>query len=339
MYSPTTRLLTVLELLQSHQRISGPEIARRLEVDGRTIRRYIVMLQDMGIPVEGERGPYGTYQLQRGYKLPPLMFTDAEAVALTLGLLAMRAFRFPVDMAAVEGALAKTERLMPEKLLDQARGIQEAIAFNAPPPPVLIQNDYVAALSLAVQQRHRVRLRYHSWQGEDTEREFDPYGIVVNEGYWYTGGYCHLRNDMRTFRLDRIAALEPVEASFERPEEFDVLGYVMSSIALMPGTGQVEVVMKTTLDRAQQAIHPLLGTLEESQEGVIFRRPASHLEWIAHVLLNLDFPVAVLRTVELKELIRKMGLKALQIVEQGDGIQVGETVSANNGDREFLNHG
>src|SRR5690606_130630 len=135
MYSPTTRVLTVLELLQSYQRMSGAEIARRLEVDRRTVRRYIVMLQDMGIPVEAERGPYGAYQLQRGYKLPPLMFTDAEAVALTLALLAVRELRFPVAVAAIEGALAKTERVMPDKLLQQARALQEAITFKVTPPP------------------------------------------------------------------------------------------------------------------------------------------------------------------------------------------------------------
>src|SRR4030095_14443401 len=156
MYSPTTRLLTVLELLQSYKQMSGTDIARRLEVDARTVRRYIVMLQDMGIPIEAERGPYGAYQLQRGYKLPPLMFTDAEPVALTLGLLAIREFRFRVDVAAVEGALAKTERVMPEKFLHQARALQEAITFNVAPPPVLLQNDFVSILSSAVQQRRQV---------------------------------------------------------------------------------------------------------------------------------------------------------------------------------------
>src|SRR5215468_784919 len=133
MYSPTTRLLTILELLQSYKQLSGSELARRLEVDARTVRRYITMLQDMGIPVEAERGPYGAYELQRGHKLPPLMFTDAEAVALTLGLLAIREYHFPVDIVAVEGALAKTERVLPEKLMDQARGLREAITFYGPP--------------------------------------------------------------------------------------------------------------------------------------------------------------------------------------------------------------
>ena len=314
MYSPTTRLLTVLELLQSYKQMSGAEIARRLEVDARTVRRYIVMLQDMGIPVEAERGPYGAYQLQRGYKLPPLMFTDAEAVALTLGLLAIRELQFPVDVAAVEGALAKTERVMPEKLLRQARALQEAITFNISPVPVLLQNDFVAALSSAVQERRQMRLRYRSWHGDETEREFDPYGIVFNEGYWYTAGYCHLRYDLRTFRLDRITALEPGEPLFERPEDFDVLGYVLSSLASGPGTDQVEVIMKTSMERAQEAIAPIMGTLDPSEEGILFRRAAIQLEWVAHFLITLDFPVFVRQPAELRDMIRQMAAKALQIV-------------------------
>jgi predicted DNA-binding transcriptional regulator YafY len=314
MYSPTTRLLTILELLQSYKQMSGAELARRLEVDGRTIRRYIVMLQDMGIPVEAERGPYGAYQLQRGYKLPPLMFTDAEAVALTLGLLAIREFHFPVDVAAVEGALAKTERAMPEKLLQQARGLQEAITFNVSPPPVLPQFNYIAILSSAVQQHRRVHLCYQSWGGEDTERDFDPYGIVFNEGYWYASGYCHLRQDLRTFRLDRITALEPGEHLFERPENFDVLAHVLNSLAFLPGSEQIEVLLETTLERAQQIFPPVMGTVEESENGVFFRRSIAQMEWIAHLLLTVDFPVHVIQPVELKDMIRQMARRALAMV-------------------------
>src|SRR5215204_3012812 len=166
MYSPTTRLLTVLELLQSYKHISGSEIARRLEVDKRTVRRYITMLQDMGIPVEGERGAYGSYQLRRGYKLPPLMFTDAEAIALTMGLLAIREYKFPVDVAAVEGALAKTERVMPEKLLYQARALQEAITFHITLPAMQLHGELVMTLSSAIQQQRQVYLHYQSWEGD-----------------------------------------------------------------------------------------------------------------------------------------------------------------------------
>jgi predicted DNA-binding transcriptional regulator YafY len=313
MYSPTTRLLTVLELLQSYKQMSGSDIARRLEVDKRTVRRYIVMLQDMGIPVEAERGPYGAYQLQRGYKLPPLMFTDAEAVALILALIAIREFRFPVDVAAVEGALAKTERVMPENLLHQVRGLQEAITFNVAPRPGFFQNDFLATLSSAVQQRRQVFLRYQSYQGDDSERDFDPYGIVFNEGYWYTAGYCHLRHDLRTFRLDRITALEPLETAFERPQDFDVLGHVLHSLASWPGAEQVEVLMETTMGRAQEVTQYLPGELELSERGIMFRRAAYHLEWVALFLMSLDFPVHVVRPAALRDILRQMAARALQI--------------------------
>jgi predicted DNA-binding transcriptional regulator YafY len=314
MYSPTTRLLTILELLQSYKQMSGAEMARRLEVDGRTIRRYIVMLQDMGIPVEAERGPYGAYQLQRGYKLPPLMFTDSEAVALTLGLIAIREFHFPVDVAAVEGALAKTERVMPENLLQQVRGLQEAITFNVAPPPVLPQMDYIAMLSSAVQQRRQVHLHYQSWSGEDTERDFDPYGIVFNEGYWYTAGYCHLRQDLRTFRLDRITALQPLQWPFERPEAFDALGYVLDSLALLPGSDQIEVLLETTIERAREIFPPFMGRVEQAENGVIFRRSMAQMEWIAHLLLNVDFPVHIIQPDTLKDMIRTMAQRGLAMV-------------------------
>lgn len=312
MYSPTTRLLTVLELLQSRKQMSGTEIARRLEVDGRTVRRYIVMLQDMGIPVEAERGPYGAYQLQRGYKLPPLMFTDTEAIALTLGLIAMREFRFPVDVAAVEGALAKTERVMPEKLLKQARSLQEAITFNVRPPPTL-QSDLVATLSSAIQDRKQVFLRYQSWNSEESERAFDAYGIVFNEGYWYTAGYCHLREGLRTFRLDRVAALEPLEDSFERPKDFDTLQHVLDSLVALPGTEQMEVLLQTSLEHAQQYIPSMMGTLEAHEKGVIFRRSATQLEWILPYLMSLEFPVFILKPTNLQEKLRDMAAKALEM--------------------------
>lgn len=318
MYSPATRLFTVLELLQSRKQLSGSEIARRLEVDPRTVRRYIVMLQDMGIPVEAERGPYGAYQLRRGYKLPPLMYTDAEAVALTLGLIAIREFQFPVDVAAVEGALAKTERVMPEKLLQQVRGLQDGISFNVSLPRTLPQHTFLTALSAAVQEGRQVFLNYRSWNGDESQRAFDPYGIVYNDGYWYTAGYCHLRNDLRTFRLDRIIALDSREETFERPEDFDALAHVLNSLASWDEAETVEVLMKTTLEHAQEICPHVMGTLEATDEGVILRRPANQLEWTAYFLLNLDFPVVVRQPQRLRDLLRQISSRALQMADDAD---------------------
>ena len=123
MYHPTTRVLTVLEMLQSHRQLSGPELAERLEVNIRTVRRYIMMLQDLGIPVEAERGRYGSYCLRPGFRLPPLMFTEDEALALTLGLLAARRLGLMDATLPVEGALAKIERVLPLAVRERVQAL------------------------------------------------------------------------------------------------------------------------------------------------------------------------------------------------------------------------
>jgi len=320
MYSPTTRLLAVLALLQTHQQMSGAEIARRLEVDVRTVRRYITSLQDMGIPVEGERGPLGAYYLGRGSKMPPLMFTNEEAVALVLGLRVLREFQFPVNTVAIEGAVAKTERVLPELPLQQVRALQSSIAFNVSnyggsSPPQLHNNNTLIVLSTAAQERHRVEIIYRSWRDEVTERRFDPYGVVYNEGYWYTAGYCNLRQDLRTFRLDRIQSISKHDETFDDPGSIDLLGYVLRAFANVPGAYQVEVLLKTTMDTAQALIPDYLGTLETCDEGIIMRREATNLDWVAMMLLSFDFPVEVKQPDELRSILRRIADTAIRIAD------------------------
>ena len=127
MYSPATRLLTVLDVLQTRPGWTASELAKRLQVNTRSIRRYITTLQDLGIPVVAERGRYGGYRLRPGFKLPPLMLNDDEALAVTLGLLAAQRFGLASVVPAVEGTLAKIERVLPQTIRDQAQAIQEAM--------------------------------------------------------------------------------------------------------------------------------------------------------------------------------------------------------------------
>jgi len=216
-------------------------------------------------------------------------------------------------VASIEGALAKTERVMPERLFNQARGLQEAISFYVRQPPRLLQNDFISRLSLAVRQGQQVQLRYRAWNGEESERIFDPYGIVFNDGYWYTAGYCHLRHDLRTFRLDRVTELAISDGSFERPNDFDVLGHVLHSITSFSGTEQIEVFLETSLECAQEVFPPILGKLEETDGGVIFRRSASQLEWVAFVLLSVDFPARIIQTQALRDLFNRISTRAAQL--------------------------
>ncbi|MDQ6643444.1 MAG: YafY family transcriptional regulator [Chloroflexota bacterium] len=318
MYFPTTRVLTVLELLQSHQQLSGPDIAERLEVNPRTVRRYITMLQDLGIPVEAERGRYGTYRLRPGYKLPPLMFSEEEALALTLGLLAARKLGLAVAAPAVEGALAKIERVLPSALRIRVQAVYETLVFDFTPPAVAPSSEVVGTLCAAVQQRQQVRLRYQAWEGEATERNVDLYGLVYRAGFWYAVGYCHLRTDLRVFRLDRILQAEIGPDTYTLPSDFDCLAYVTRSIAMTPAHWLVDVLLETTLEDAQQMVPLALATLEQASNGVVLRCYVNNLDWIAHLLAGLNCHVVVRQPTELRAALQRLAQKITEMADSTD---------------------
>src|SRR5581483_230081 len=149
MYSPVERLLTVLNLLQARASITAAELAERLEVNTRSIRRYIVMLQDLGIPVEAERGRYGGYRLRPGYKLPPLMWTEDEALAVTLGLRAAQQMGLAQTLPTVESALAKVERVLPAALRERVQAVQEMVVLDVAEISTPARTEHVALLSMA----------------------------------------------------------------------------------------------------------------------------------------------------------------------------------------------
>ncbi|MFZ5911052.1 MAG: helix-turn-helix transcriptional regulator [Chloroflexota bacterium] len=136
MYRPTTRVLAVLELLQTHRRLTGAELAQKLEVNIRTLRRYITILQDMGIPILAEHGRYGAYELGVGRRVPPMIFTNAEVLSLALGLLAVEQLSLSEVSPAIESARAKIERVLPLDLQDQFRALAEAVSLDWSPHPL-----------------------------------------------------------------------------------------------------------------------------------------------------------------------------------------------------------
>jgi predicted DNA-binding transcriptional regulator YafY len=295
MYQPTTRLLTVLELLQARGTLSGAELSRRLEVDRRSIRRYITMLQDLGIPIEGVRGPAGGYRLRPGFKLPPLMFTDQEAVALTLALLAVPRLGLAVDPVAINGALAKLERVLPIPARERVLAVQQVIALGPPATTSEAGSDLVSLLSHAARLRQRVRLAYRTHTGGETERAIDPYGVVNLGQRWYVACYCHLRRAERTFRIDRISSATMLEERFEMPADVDPLDLLLRSIAAMPGNYQVEVLLSMTLERAKRQISPSFGRVEETADGIIFRCSIDDLDYLARFLVGLTVPFRVIQ--------------------------------------------
>ena len=316
MYFPTTRVLTILEMLQSHRKLRGQELAQRLEVDVRTIRRYITMLQDLGIPVEAERGRYGAYYLRPGFKLPPMMFTDDEALAVILGLLAARKIGLASEAPAVEGAIAKVQRVLPQAVRERVQAVQETLVMDFAPPRTMPRNDIVVMLSAAARQRRCVQMVYQAYSEEETQRVIDAYGLVCRPGYWYVVGYCHLRQAMRSFRLDRITSIELCEQSFTRPEDFDCLEFVLRAIPSTPAKYRVEVLLETSLEEAQCFVPPAAVLLDQVEDGVLLHCYVDNLEWIAYVLIGLHCPFVVRQPVELRDVLREVASNILHLSER-----------------------
>ena len=313
MYHPTTRVLAVLELLQIHGRMSGADMSRRLEVDGRTLRRYIVMLEQIGIPILSERGRHGGYSLMPGFKLPPMMFTDDEALALSLGLLAARSLGLAEAAPAVASAQAKLERIMPAGLKQRVGAIDETVRLDLARATAPQDNAALVTLSTAAQSRQRVHLRYRSPGSGDSERGFDPYGLAFHGGCWYAVGHCHLRHDMRTFRLDRIVGAALMAQRFERPAGFDALAHLRLSLAAMPRAYAATVLLKTNLHTAQRYLMDVIGLFEQTDGGVLLHNQSDDLAWFARELASLPFPFEVVAPDSLRTELRTIAKRLSQI--------------------------
>jgi predicted DNA-binding transcriptional regulator YafY len=296
MASPTARLLELLELLQARPLTTGREIADRLGVDARTARRYVGVLQELGIPVEGQRGVGGGYRIRPGYRLPPLMLADEEAVVVVLGLLANRG-----ASDAVDGALAKINRVLPSSLRRRIEALEETLGFTRSTSAAPADAAAVLLLADAIRRRRRVRTAYRSFSGDDSERELSPHGLVVHSGRWYLAAHDHLRDDLRTFRVDRMSGAALIEgACIEPPDGFDAVGHVTKSLASVPWRWEVEVLLDLAVDEAARRIPATLAELVGDPDGTLLRMRVESLDWMATVLAGLGCGFTIRRPDELR---------------------------------------
>jgi predicted DNA-binding transcriptional regulator YafY len=207
------RLFAVLVQLQGRRRLRARDLARRLEVSERTIYRDVAALSEAGVPVVALPG--AGYELAEGFFLPPLVFTPAEASALTLGgrLLAVQAAgRVPDD---ARRALEKLAAVLPAETRRAVDRLTEVIELTARRRPFDLEDPRLLTLQETIRARRVVRLRYHAFgTGEVTEREVEPHRLQYAGGAWYLNAYCRARRDERSFRLERIDALEVLAETF-----------------------------------------------------------------------------------------------------------------------------
>lgn len=333
MSSPTSRVLALLELLQADagaQGLGGAELAQRLGVDRRTVRRYVTHLLALGVPVEAQRGRDGGYVLRPGYRLPPMMFNDDEALALGVGLRVAGALGLGGITPAVASTQAKLARVLPAPLRQRLADIDATLALDLARPYAHGAPATLRALSAAARAQQRVWMRYRAASADgapgaaaapladapadpppDTERAVDVYGLAWRGGAWYAVGLCHLRGALRCFRLDRVQAVQALPASFGRPADFDVLAHLRQAIATLPRAHTVRVQLHCDLATARRAVFAELGTLQARGRGVQLDTQADNLDWVARELARLPFGFTVQRPVALRRAVAALAERLL----------------------------
>jgi predicted DNA-binding transcriptional regulator YafY len=286
-------------------------------VSVRSLHRYIAELDEMGIPVYSERGPHGGFSLVRGYKMPPLMFTPEEAVAVYLGTALVGEMWGRPYAEAAAGALAKLDNVLPQEQRHEVAWAGRSLALVG-----LHRGDLEAlaptleTLRAAVHDRRRVEMLYQGLSAaEPSRRQVDFYALVHRWGWWYAIGYCHLRQAVRTFRLDRIAELAVTPATFVVPPRFDVRAFLAHEKELQP---QVRSRLRFGAEYASLALNsrPLWETLQEQPDGTVLVTLLSpDLAWAASTAFGFGPALLVEDPPELREMQRAWATALLTLYE------------------------
>ena len=313
MANTSSRTLRLLSLLQTHRYWPGTELAERLDVSVRTLRRDIDRLRELGYPVEAQRGVEGGYQLAAGAALPPLVVDDEEAVALTVGL-----------QAAAQGAvggiaepsvrvLAKVVQVMPSRLrrrVEALRAMTVPAGWGGPAGPAA-DPAVLTAIALACRDSERLRFAYTAARGDHTDRHVEPHRLVSLGRRWYLVAYDLTRHDWRSFRVDRLAAPRPTGARF-RPRELpasDAAAFVRAGLDNLPKPHQVEALV----DAPAQGVRERIGrwsTVEEVDAGHCrVRMTVDSLDWPLMALGAIDADFHVLGPPELIDRMRDWGTR------------------------------
>lgn len=305
----SSRLLELLALLQGRRDWTGRELADRLDVTPRTIRRDIERLRALGYPVESITGPAGGYRLRAGTAMPPLLLDDDEAIAIAVGLrTAARASVTGIEETSVR-ALVKLEQVLPAHLRRRVSALGSAmIAPSASGPTVDPQ--LLTVIAAACRDSEGIRFGYRRRDGTESRREAEPYSLVNLGRRWYLMAWDTGRADWRTFRIDRIARPAPTGVRFEprRLPAKDAATYVRRSIASAPHRFEASVTLLVSADRIADRLPPWWGgELEPIDDGRCrYRTGDDDLGWLATRITGLGVDFVVDEPPELVEHVRKL---------------------------------
>ena len=310
MSTPASRLINLIMLLQNEPNQKASELAEKLGVSVRTVHRYFGMLEEMGVPIYSERGPYGGFSLVRGYKLPPLVFSPEEAVALYLGTNLVGQMWGQLYQEAAQGAMIKLDNVLPDEQRSEISWAQRSLVvmgMHRADPTAL--SPILEIIRKGARQQRQIKILYQgSTSPEAAGRRVDPYTLVFRNGWWYLAGYCHLRQDMRTFRVDRIREIKLLDQTFQMPADFNARTYMQAAFKDQPA---VRARLRFLPQAAHIAItnHSLWESFQENPDGTVDAvLSAPDLNWLASFVMSFATWVTVLHPPELRALLREWAL-------------------------------
>jgi predicted DNA-binding transcriptional regulator YafY len=316
MYDPIMRVFTVLEILQARDFVTGAELAERLEVNLRTVQRYILRLRDLNIPIDSSRGVGGAYRLRAGFRLPPLLLTNEEAFALSLGLRALRQVGLSAFAPATEGTLAKLGRVLPDALRESIRIVEDVVAIEPGPWVTSTSVECLIRAASAIRAGQRIRFAYRSHGGTASRRQIEPYAVMHMDGRWYLMGRCLSRRAMRTFRLDRVTRLEVCKAKFLRPAGFDARRYLEERMPFIQSDYQIDVWIDMPIEEAEHTFAFWRVATERQDNGTRLRCGRDRLELFAAMLLSTGRRIVVHSPAELRETFQQLARKAMEAAQE-----------------------
>jgi predicted DNA-binding transcriptional regulator YafY len=290
-----SRLLELLSLLQGRRDWAGEELADRLEVSLRTIRRDVERLRQLGYPVESLTGPAGGYRLRPGSALPPLLLDDEEAIAIAVGLrTAARASVAGIEETAVR-ALVKLEQVLPAHLRRRVGALGSA-TITLPIPGPTVEPQHLTVIAAACRDSERLRFGYRRRDGSPSRREVEPHSLVHYGGRWYLVAWDRGRESWRTFRVDRLAKPSSTGVRFAPrglPTE-DAAAYVQQSIRGAPNRFETVATLHAPAEQIASRAPAYWGTIEPVDASTCrYRTGDDDLDWLALriAMLGVDFEV------------------------------------------------
>ena len=321
MANTSSRTLRLLSLLQTHRHWRGEELAERLEISVRTLRRDIDRLRELGYPVEAGRGVDGGYRLAAGAVLPPLVIDDDEAVAIAVGMQAVAQGAVAgIEEAAVR-ALTKVVQVMAPRLrrrVDALRTVTEPAGWGAPATAALDPATLIV-VAQACRDTERLEFGYTARSGDPSQRQVEPHRLVPVGRRWYLMAYDLDRHDWRSFRLDRLTAPRPTGARFQTRElpTPDAATFVRAGIETQPTTHTVEVRVHAPASVVEARLGRWATTEPIDDEHCLLRMTADTLDWPAMALGSIGAEFTVLAPVELVQQVREWGERFVRATGPG----------------------